>query len=468
MTSDRRPDRPTPATPGSGPARRRAAGKPAVAGAKPAAAPVPEAPMTADAAAEPLQVDLCVVGAGPVGATLAAVLATAGVRVAVVDAAPLPPMELPAFDGRAYAIAATSRNLLDAAGVWDALPQPPGPIRRIQVRDGRPGEPASPLGLDFDAAETGGTPFGWMVEARCLRVALNARMAALDRLSLYAPAQAEVTRDETGATIRLASGQVIRARLVVGAEGRNSPLRRAAGIGATRFDYRQLGLVGAIAHELPHDGVALEQFLPNGPFAQLPMAGSAEHPNVSAIVWTERADLARQFLALDDAAYGREIERRIGASLGRVTPIGQRWSYPLAAMHAARYTAPRLALVGDAAHGIHPIAGQGLNLGFRDVAALAELVIEAVAAGQDPGGAGLLARYQAARRPDALLMLGATHALERLFGNDLAPVRAARRFGLAAVQRMPRLKQFFARRAMGFGSATAGLLDGRGVAAVGD
>ncbi len=434
----------------------------------PTPAPAEPAAPAAAATAVPMAVDVCVVGAGPVGATLATVLATAGIRVAVVDSAPLPPMELPEFDGRAYAIAATSRNLLDAAGVWDALPQPAGPIRRIQVRDGRPGEPASPLGLDFDAAETGGTPFGWMVEARCLRVALNARMAALAPLSLHAPAQAEVTHDETGATVRLSTGAVLRARLVVGAEGRNSPLRRAAGIGATRLDYHQLGLVGAIAHELPHDGVALEQFLPHGPFAQLPMAGSAAHPNVSAIVWSERADLARQFLVLDDAAYGREIERRMGGTLGRVTPIGRRWSYPLAAMHAARYTAPRLALVGDAAHGIHPIAGQGLNLGFRDVAALAELVIEAVAAGQDPGGAGLLARYQAARRPDALVMLGATHALERLFGNDFAPVRAARRFGLAAVQRMPRLKQFFARRAMGFGSATAGLLEGRGVAAVGE
>jgi 2-octaprenyl-6-methoxyphenol hydroxylase len=249
----------------------------------------------------------------------------------------------------------------------------------------------------------------------------------------------------------------------VGAEGRNSPLRRQAGIGATRLDYHQMGIVGAIAHELPHDEVALEQFLPHGPFAQLPMAATEEHPHVSAIVWTEKRHLAERFLALPDEAYGREIERRMGRHLGRVMPIGRRWSYPLAAMHASRYTAERLALVGDAAHGIHPIAGQGLNLGFRDVAALAELVVEAIAAGEDPGSAGLLARYQAARRPDALLMLGMTHALERLFGNSLPPVRIARRLGLGAVQRMPRLKQFFARRAMGFGSATAGLLEGRGL-----
>ena len=409
------------------------------------------------------EIEVCVVGAGPVGAVLATTLASAGVRVAVVDAAPLPPMEKPEFDGRAYAIAATSRNLLEAAGVWQHLPWSPGPIRRIEVRDGAPGEAASPLGLDFDSTETGGEPFGWMVEARALRMALNARLAELAHLQLHAPARAEVSRDGEGATVRLSTGAVLRARLVVGAEGRNSPLRRQAGIGATRLDYHQMGIVGAIAHELPHGEVALEQFLPHGPFAQLPMAATEEHPNVSAIVWTEKRHLAERFLALPDEAYGREIERRMGSHLGRVTPIGRRWSYPLAAMHASRYAAERLALVGDAAHGIHPIAGQGLNLGFRDVSALAELVVEAIAAGEDPGSAGLLARYQAARRPDALLMLGMTHALERLFGNSLPPVRIARRLGLAAVQRMPGLKQFFARRAMGFGSATAGLLEGRGL-----
>ncbi|MBR0652677.1 UbiH/UbiF/VisC/COQ6 family ubiquinone biosynthesis hydroxylase [Roseomonas terrae] len=395
------------------------------------------------------EVEVCILGAGPVGATLAAALAAGGVRTAVVDAAPLPPMELPAFDGRAYAIALTSRRLLDAAGVWEKLPAEPCPIHGIRVADGRPGERASPLSLHFDHAELTDEPFGWMVEARALRVALNARLPLLPELSVFAPATASVTRMAEGVIVHLSTGEEVRARLVVGAEGRRSPLREAAGIPVTRLDYHCLGIVGAIAHEKPHHNQAVEQFLPSGPFAQLPMTGTDGHPHVSAIVWTERTAVATRCLAMDDAAYGRQIAARIGDHLGAVTPIGRRWSYSLSAMHAMRYVDQRLALVGDAAHGIHPIAGQGLNLGFRDVAVLADLVTAAVQAGEDPGAPALLARYQAARRPDSLLMLGATHGLERLFTSRLPPVRLARRLGIAAVDRVPGLKRFFARRAMG-------------------
>ncbi|WP_431281416.1 UbiH/UbiF/VisC/COQ6 family ubiquinone biosynthesis hydroxylase [Humitalea sp. 24SJ18S-53] len=407
--------------------------------------------------------EVCIIGAGPVGATLGALLAAAGVTVAVIDAAPLPPMEMPAFDGRAYAIAATSRNLLDAAGIWARLPAEPCAIRAIRVADGRPGEAPSHLSLHFDAADAGEEAFGWMIEARALRVALNARLPGMANLSVFAPTEATVERDAEGATVTLTNGHRITARLVVAAEGRRSPLRRGAGIGEAGFDYHQMGLVGAFAHERPHDGLALEQFLPNGPFAQLPMTGTAEHPNLSAYVWSDRTDIAKAALDLTDAGFGRELRRRMGGHLGAVTPVGRRWSYPLTAMHVQRLTDTRLAIVGDAAHGIHPIAGQGLNLGFRDVAALAEAVIEAVNAGEDPGGASVLARYQAARRGDNLVMLGATHALERLFGNDLAPIRAARRLGIGAVDRMPALKRWFARRAMGFGGVSGGLLAGRGV-----
>lgn len=413
---------------------------------------------------KPLAVETCIIGAGPVGATLAAALAAGGVATAVVDAAPLPPMELPEFDGRAYAIALSSQRLLAAAGVWEHLPEEPCPILGIRVADGRPGERPSRLSLHFDHADVGEEPFGWMVEARALRVALNARLPSLPGLAVFAPAQAKVERGPDGAVVRLSTGQEIHARLVVGAEGRNSPLRREAGIATSRLDYHCMGIVGAVAHEKPHHNVALEQFLPHGPFAQLPMHGIAGHPHVSAIVWTERTAIAKAALAMDDAAYGRQIAARMGDHLGAVTPVGRRWSYPLSAMHAARYTAERLALVGDAAHGIHPIAGQGLNLGFRDVAALAEMVIEAVNAGGDPGAPEVLARYQAARRPDSLVMLGATHALERLFTSRLPPVRLARRLGIAAVDRMPGLKRFFATRAMGLGGTTGGLLGGQGLA----
>lgn len=415
-----------------------------------------------------LDVTACVIGAGPVGATLAATLAAAGLPTAAVDRAPLPPMELPEFDGRAYAIALTSQRLLKAAGVWERLPEPPQPILRIRVADGAPGRRPSSLKLDFVAKEVGDDPFGWMVEARALRVALNARLPDMPGLHVFAPASADVQRGPEGAEVRIAGGPTIRARLVVGAEGRESPLRRAAGIGVTRWDYGQTGMVGAFAHERPHHATALEMFLPNGPFAQLPLAGpggfgTAALPHASAFVWSDRSDLAQRFLAMDDAAFGRELARRLGNHLGAIRPIGRRWSYPLSALWAERFAGTRLALVGDAAHGIHPIAGQGLNLGFRDVAALAETVIEAVAAGEDPGERTVLARYDRRAQPDAALMLGATHALERLFGNDFGPVRLARRVGIAAVDRMPRLKTFFARRAMGMGSGVAGLLGGQGL-----
>jgi 2-octaprenyl-6-methoxyphenol hydroxylase len=378
-------------------------------------------------------------------------------------------MELPEFDGRAYAIALTSQRLLAAAGIWARLPAAPQPIRHIRVADGRPGARPSALKLDFDADAVGeGEPFGWMVEARALRVALNACLPTMPNLHAFAPATAAVTRQADQAEIVVAGGPTIHARLVIGAEGRESPLRAAAGIGVTRWEYGQVGMVGAFAHERPHQGTALEMFLPNGPFAQLPLAGpggfgSAALPHASAYVWSERTALAKRFLAMEDAAFGHELSRRLGDHLGAIRPIGRRWSYPLSALWAHRFTAPRLALVGDAAHGIHPIAGQGLNLGFRDVAALAEEVIAAVNRNEDAGGAALLARYERRARPDAMLMLGATHVLEKLFGNDLGPVRWARRIGIAAVDRMPGLKKAFATRAMGMTRGQAGLLGGQGL-----
>lgn len=396
-----------------------------------------------------VETDVCVIGAGPVGASLACRLAASGVRVAVVDRSALPPMEHPDFDGRAYAIAAGSRAMLEEAGVWQHLPFEPCPILDIRVSDGSTGRQASPLFLHFDHAEAQAGPFGWMVEARSLRVALNGRLHALSEGMVFAPAEAEVTRHAEGAVVQVKGGPAIHCRLVVAAEGRHSPLRTQAGIAVSRLAYRQAGIVSAIAHERPHRGAALEHFLPAGPFAQLPMTGTDDAPNLSAVVWTERSDLAPRMMALDDAEFAKQIARRLGDHLGAMRPVGRRWLYPLSAMHAHRYTAERLVLVGDAAHGIHPIAGQGLNLGLRDVIALGDLVSDAVATGEDPGAPALLARYQARRRGANLLMLGATHALDRLFSTDNALVRAVRDLGIAGVQRLPPLKRVFMRQAMG-------------------
>ncbi len=392
-----------------------------------------------------LNTDVCVVGAGPIGASLACSLAATGLEVAVVDRSALPPMEHPAFDGRAYAIAAGSRALLEAAGVWARLPIEPCAMLDIRVSDGRVGGRPSSLFLHFDHADADGGPFGWLVEARSLRMALNAELHAALPGRVFAPAQAQVERSAHGAVVAIAGGPVIHTRLVVAADGRDSPLRQQAGIRVTRLPYRQRALVAAVAHERPHHGVALEHFLPAGPFAQLPMTGSADMPHLSAIVWTEQAALAPRMLALPDAAFGREIARRLGPHLGALRPVGRRWMYDLGALHAHRYVADRLVLVGDAAHGIHPIAGQGLNLGLRDAMALREVLAGAA----DPGDPALLAAYQARRRPANLLMLGATHGLDRLFSTDNGLVRAARDIGIAAVNRIPGLKRAFMRQAMG-------------------
>ncbi len=393
--------------------------------------------------------DVCVIGAGPVGAALACRLATAGLTVAVIDRAPLPPMEHPDFDGRAYAIAAGSRPLLEAGGVWDRLPLPVGPIDQIRVSDGKPGRRASSLFLHFDHADLGGEPLGFMVEARSLRVALNARLHALPNITVHAPAEATVERRADGATIRLQDGTILETRLVVAAEGRASPQRRAAGLSSTGWRYRQAGMVCAIAHSLPHHQTALEHFLPTGPFAQLPMADGESGEHLSAIVWTEDARTAPRLMALDDEAYAAEVARRLGPHLGTIRLVGRRWLYPLSALYVHKLVAERLVLVGDAAHGIHPIAGQGLNLGLRDAIALADLLIEDQAAGGDIGSPALLARYQRARRVDHVSMLVATDGLDRLFSTDNPMVRAARVLGIGAVQRMPRLKRAFMQQAIG-------------------
>jgi 2-octaprenyl-6-methoxyphenol hydroxylase len=388
--------------------------------------------------------DIAIVGAGPVGGALACQLAAAGKKIILIDQAALPPMEHPDFDGRAYAIAAGSKRLLDEAGLWEQLPYPPCPILDIKVTDGKPGYPASPLQLQFDHRAVGDAPFGWIIEARALRIAINRQIHAAPNITLLAPAQAEVRFGDDAATVK-AAGSAFTVRLVIAADGRNSRLRAQAGIPVTRIPYRQSAVVCAIAHAKPHAGEALEHFLPGGPFAQLPMSASADHPHMSAIVFTDRHEVVARLAAMDDARFTGQVAKRLGGHLGDIRLIGKRWTYPLSAMHAARYTASRLALVGDAAHGIHPIAGQGLNLGLRDALAISELI----AAAADPGAPELLAKYQALRRPANLAMLAATDLLDRLFSTNNPALRLARDLGLAGVNRMPRLKQRFMLTAMG-------------------
>lgn len=391
-------------------------------------------------ASQTRQADVLIVGGGMAGLSLAAALGGAGARVAVIE--PTPPTELiaPEYDGRASAIAAGSRAVLDCVGAWSAMERDAQPILDIRVTDG-----ASPLFLHYDHLEVGGAPMGHILENRVIRRALADRVAALPGVTLLAGRRA-VALDWDGprAVATLDDGACVAAALAVATDGRASPMREAAGIGVTEWRYPQVGIVCTVTHERDHRGIAQEHFLPAGPFAILPMTGRR-----SSIVWTERADLAPTLLALDDDAFLAELRLRFGDYLGALGVEGPRFSYPLGLLHADRYVAGRLALAGDAAHAIHPIAGQGLNLGLRDVAALAEVVIDAMRLGLDPGSAAVLARYESWRRLDNTMMLAATDGLNRLFSNDIAPLRLARAAGLAAVDRMRPLKRLFMRHAMG-------------------
>lgn len=387
--------------------------------------------------------EIAVIGAGPVGGTLALALAARGRKVLLVDKADLKPMEHPDFDGRAYAIAHGCRAILQEAGLWDRLPFAPCPILNIDVTDGKPGRAASPLKLHFDHKAVGDEPFGWIIEARSVRVALNQALAD-SNVIVRAPAEAQVTRTAQEALVQIGD-ECFTTQLVVAAEGRQSPLRNQAGIGVTKLPYKQTAVIFAIAHEMPHNNVALEHFLPGGPFAVLPMTGSADHPNLSAIVFTESDRNARLLYEMDDSALTSQIETRLGHRLGQFTLVGRRWLYPLYAMYASRYYDTRLALAGDSAHGVHPIAGQGLNLGLRDAAALTDLA----AAAADPGAPDVLRAYQARQRPINMAMLLGMDALDRLFSSDFPPLRLARDVGLAAVERLPHLKRRFMLAAIG-------------------
>ena len=386
------------------------------------------------------EVEVLVVGGGLVGLTLAIALAKGGVAVGVVDRVDPATLAAASFDGRASAIAHASQRLLAALGVWSALGESPQPILDIRVCEGE-----SPFFLHFDHAELGESPFGYMVENHRLRAVLAEAARREPRIALWAPATlSAVERGAHGVEAHLGGGQRVRAAVVAACDGRASPLRADAGIRTVGWRYPQTGIVCTVAHERSHGGVAIERFLPAGPFAMLPLRGRR-----CSLVWTERADLASAIMGLEEADFDSEMRRRFGDFLGPTRTIGPRWTYPLALHLAERYIDLRMALVGDAAHGLHPIAGQGLNLGLRDAAAVAEAWVDARRLGLDIGGSWALERYQRWRRLDNLMLLAVTDSLNRLFSNDDPGLRLARNLGLAAVNRLPALKRMFMRHARG-------------------
>lgn len=391
--------------------------------------------------------DVIIIGGGLVGMTLALALDKHGLSAAVVDAADLSTTTAPGFDGRASAIASASARMLRAIGLWDAIEPHGCAIDEIRVTDG-----LSPLHLHFDSRDADTGPLGYMFENRILRTALLEAAAGAANVTVHAPARTTaVDRGATGARVTLDDGMILAAPLVVAADGRRSPLREAAGIRVGQWRYPHTAIVTMIEHERSHGGIAFELFYPTGPFAILPMTatGDAAPGTRSAIVWSVRADDADAYLALPPRALCAEIAKRMGGFLGEVRMIAPASAYPLGFHHAESYVAERLVLVGDAAHGIHPIAGQGFNMGLRDIAALAEVLVDGARLGLDLGDPQLLARYQAWRRLDNGLVAGVTDALNRLFTLPGRPAAAARRLGLAAVERLPPLKRFFMAEARG-------------------
>jgi 2-octaprenyl-6-methoxyphenol hydroxylase len=380
------------------------------------------------------QADVIIFGGGLVGLALAAALDASGLSSIVVDPADPERWKDQAFDGRTSAVSSSSMRMLEATGVADHFPAAGGPIRRIAVADG-----LQPGGLHFDAGADG-EPLGWMHENRNLRAALVARAEAGRSIWLLWKSRVRSTeRGEHGVVVSLDDGRKLSAPLLVGADGRNSPLREDAGIRMAHWRYNHTAIVSTLRHQRPHDEIAYEIFYPTGPFALLPMVDDGAGHR-SAIVWSVPAEDAAGFMSLTDDAFAAEAKAAMGGFLGDIALAAPRSTFPVGFHHTARITDTRLALVGDAAHAIHPIAGQGLNLGFRDAAALAQVLVEGARLGLDLGDAQLLARYQRWRSLDGLMVSMATDGLTRIYGVPGRTASAVRRFGMSVVNRLPPLK----------------------------
>lgn len=403
--------------------------------------------------------NILIVGGGLNGPALALALADAGLSVTIIDTRALPQMKSPGFDGRSYAMALTSTRLLDGIGLWADLRAQAQPILDIKVTDGRAGEGPSPFFMHFDHAEIEEGPMGYMIEDRHLRTALlDALKIRKNVTQLFEETVVSQSVDNSGVMVTLASGKKLRGSLLVGCDGRQSGTARRAGIARVGWDYGQTALVCAIEHEKPHHGVAHQFFMPPGPLAILPLPGDR-----SSIVWSETSENARQINSMTDEEYLDVLRPRFGSFLGEISLVGERFTYPLSLSLATALVAERVALVGDAAHGIHPIAGQGLNAGIRDIAALAEVLTDAARRGEDIGAGAVLARYQEWRRFDNTTLAVATDAFNKLFSNDNPLLRGLRDVGMGVVGHIPTLRRSFIREAAGLTGELPRLLKGQGL-----
>jgi len=405
-----------------------------------------------------MDADIIIAGGGLNGPALALALAQGGLRVVVVDARPAPARAEAGFDGRAYALAIASKRLLQVIGVWPSVGDKAQPMLKIKASDGHAGQGAAPFFLSFDSAEIEEGPMGFMLEDRFLYAGFLAAMQAAPGVTLLSGETVVAQEiDAQGVAVTLASGRVLRARLLVGCDGRGSGVALRAGIRRQGWDYGQTALVTAIHHEKDHGGTAHQFFMPSGPLAILPLSGGHH----SSIVWSETEGAAEAIQALDDAGYLAALRPRFGDFLGEIALAGTRFTYPLSLSLAERFIAPRLALVGDAAHGVHPIAGQGLNLGLRDVAALAEVLIGAHRRGEDIGSSVALEEYQRWRRFDATTLALGMDGVNRLFSNNNPILRMGRDLGMGVVNALPGLRRRFIRQAAGLNGDLPRLLAGK-------
>ncbi len=403
--------------------------------------------------------DILIVGGGLNGPALALALAQTGHSVTIVDAQPKARFKEDSFDGRGYALALASKRLLDQIGIWARVAENAQPMLEIKASDGQAGEGASPFFLHFDHREIEEGPMGFMLEDRFLRRALLQALEEEPRITLINEQKVVAqAADQTGVTLTLDTGETLRGCMLVGADGRQSGTAQRAGITRSGWDYGQTALVCAIDHEKPHHGIAHQFFMAPGPLAILPLPG-----NRSSIVWSEKTEMAHAIQALDDASYIQALRPRFGDFLGAISLAGQRFTYPLNLTIANHFIGERMALIGDAAHGMHPIAGQGLNAGLRDVGALAEVLTKATRRGEDIGSMLVLERYQQWRRFDTATLAAATDMVNKLFSNDNPLLRLGRDIGMGVVNSLPGLRRGFMREAAGLTGDLPRLLKGEAI-----